>query len=88
MTLAMADLMCTPPTMALALFRSTFIDIHCTENPIYAFSEMKLHGLIPNSYIQVSVSDLYSIFTGSVCLFGCSKIVRSILGIYKLFTDT
>jgi hypothetical protein len=32
---------------------------HCTENPIYVFSEMKLCGLILNSYIHVSVSDLY-----------------------------
>jgi hypothetical protein len=33
---------------------------HCTENPIYVFPEMKLRGLIPNSYIHVPVSDLYS----------------------------
>jgi hypothetical protein len=26
--------------------------IHYTENPIYLFPEMKLHGLIPNSFIQ------------------------------------
>ena len=32
---------------------------HCTENPIYVLLEMKLRGLIPNSYIHVSVSDLY-----------------------------
>ncbi len=31
---------------------------HCTENPIYVFPEMNLHGLVPNSYIHVSVSDL------------------------------
>jgi hypothetical protein len=24
---------------------------YCNENPIYAFPEMKLRGLIPNSYI-------------------------------------
>jgi hypothetical protein len=33
--------------------------IHCTENPIYVFPEMKLRGLVPNSYIHVSVSGLY-----------------------------
>ncbi len=33
--------------------------MHCTENPIYAFPEKKLCGLVPNSYIHVSVSDLY-----------------------------
>jgi hypothetical protein len=32
---------------------------HCTKNPIYVFPEMKLRGLIPNSYIHVTVSDLY-----------------------------
>ncbi len=30
--------------------------LHCTENPIYVFPEMKLWGLVPNSYIHVSVS--------------------------------
>jgi hypothetical protein len=32
---------------------------HCKEDPIYVFPEMKLRGLVPNSYIHVSVSDLY-----------------------------
>ncbi len=32
---------------------------HCNENPIYVFPEMKLRGHVPNSYIHVSVSDLY-----------------------------
>ncbi len=34
----------------------------CTENQIYVFSEMKLRGLNPNSYIYVAVSDIYSQF--------------------------
>ncbi len=33
--------------------------LHCTWNPIYVFPEMKLWGLVSNSYIHVSVSDLY-----------------------------
>jgi hypothetical protein len=33
--------------------------MHCTANPIYGFPEMKLAGLVPNSYIHVSVGDLY-----------------------------
>jgi hypothetical protein len=33
--------------------------MHCTENSIYVYPEMKLCGLVPNSYIHVSVSDLY-----------------------------
>ncbi len=32
---------------------------HCIENQIYVFSEMKLRGLNPNSYIYVAVSDIY-----------------------------
>jgi hypothetical protein len=32
---------------------------HCTENPIDIFPEMKLCGLVPDSYIHVSVSNLY-----------------------------
>ncbi len=32
---------------------------HCTENPIYVFTEKKLRGLVTNSYIHVSVSNLY-----------------------------
>ncbi len=34
--------------------------LHCTENPIHLFPEMKLRGLVPNSYIYVSVRDLYT----------------------------
>ncbi len=61
-------------------------EIHCTENLIWVFPEMKLRGLVPYSYIHVSLSDLY--IPGSVCLLGCSKIGRSIRGIYELLTDT
>jgi hypothetical protein len=32
---------------------------HCTEYPTYVFPEIKLCGLVPDSYIHVSVSDLY-----------------------------
>ncbi len=32
---------------------------HGIENPIYVFPEMKLRGLVTNSYIHVSVSNLY-----------------------------
>jgi hypothetical protein len=55
--------------------------MHCTENPIYVFPEMKLRGHVPNSYIHVSVSNLYTEFPRSVCLFLCSKIDRPILRI-------
>jgi hypothetical protein len=33
--------------------------MHCTENQIYVFTEKELRGLSPNSYIHVSVNDLY-----------------------------
>ncbi len=33
--------------------------LHCTENRIFVFPEKELRGLNPNSYIHVSVSDLY-----------------------------
>ncbi len=49
--------------------------MHCAENTIYVFPEKKLCGLVPNSYIHVSVSDLYIPRMG---LFGCSKIGRRI----------
>ena len=32
---------------------------HCTENQIYVFPGMKLHGLASNSYIHFSVRNLY-----------------------------
>jgi hypothetical protein len=48
---------------------------------IYIFPEMKLRGLVPNIYFYVPMNFLD--IPGSVCLFGCSKIGRPILGIYK-----
>ena len=33
--------------------------LHCKEDLIYVFPEMKLHGLVPNFHIHVSESDLY-----------------------------
>ncbi len=33
--------------------------LHCTKTPIDVFPEMKLRGLVPNSYIHVTMSDLY-----------------------------
>jgi hypothetical protein len=63
--------------------------VHCTEDPIDVFPEMKLRGLVPNFHILVSVSDLYiPTKTRSVHLFCCSKIGRPILGIYNSLTVT
>ncbi len=54
---------------------------------IYVFPGKELRGLIPNFHIYVSVSDL-RIFPRSVHLFSCSKLGRSIRGIYKSVTET
>jgi hypothetical protein len=35
------------------LLRCCHPALHCTENPINVFPEMKLCGLVPSSYIQV-----------------------------------
>ncbi len=48
--------------------------------------EIKLRRLVLNFYIHVLWA-IY-IFPGLVCLFGCSKRCRPILGIYKSLTDT
>ncbi len=33
--------------------------IHCKQDPVYVLPEKKLRGLVLNSYIHVSVNDLY-----------------------------
>jgi hypothetical protein len=58
----------------------------CNENPIYIFPEKEFHGLSPNFYIHVSVSNLY--IPGSVYIFSCCRIGRSIMGICNSLTDT
>jgi hypothetical protein len=32
--------------------------MHCKDDPIYIFLEVKLRGLVPNSHVHVSVGDL------------------------------
>jgi hypothetical protein len=56
--------------------------LHCNENHIYVFLFWELRGVSPNFHIHVSVSDLY-IFPEMVHIFSCSRIGRSIMGIYK-----
>ncbi len=60
---------------------------HCKENPIYVFFFWELRGLSPNFQIHVSVSDLFIPRIGPHTVFGCSKIDRKILEIYKSLTD-
>jgi hypothetical protein len=59
------------------------VTLHCKENPIHVFLFWELRGLSPNFHIHVSLNDLQYIFPGLVYIFGCSKIDRPILEIYK-----
>jgi hypothetical protein len=43
----------------VGIFEVTTLQRHYTENSKQICPEMKLRGLVPNSYIHVSVSDLY-----------------------------
>jgi hypothetical protein len=56
-----------------------------TENQIYVLPEMKLRGLVPNSYIFLSVSDLYIPRTSLPIWLEQKN--RPILGIYNTLTD-
>jgi hypothetical protein len=40
-------------------YENEILDSTVPKNPIYVFPEIKLDGLVPNSYVQVSVSHLY-----------------------------
>ncbi len=62
------------------VFCSVICTVYCAENSKEIFQEMKLHGLSPNFYIHVSVSDR------STNAF--SKIGGPTMGIYKSLTDT
>ncbi len=54
-----------------------------TKNPIYVFPEMKLRGLVPNSYI-VSVTDLYILGIGlHIWLWQNSRLILGILYINR-----
>jgi hypothetical protein len=66
--------------------RGFLIIIHCIENLIYVFPEMKLRSLIPISYIHVSVSDLY-IHRIALHIWLLNN-RQTDPGIYKSLTDT
>jgi hypothetical protein len=40
------------------------LQVHCKEDSIYVFPDIKLRGLVPNFPIYTSVSDLYTVFPG------------------------
>ncbi len=56
------------------------------KNPIRVFPSWEMRGRSPYVHIHVSVSDLYLLRIGSHISY--SKIGRSVVGIYKSFTDT
>ncbi len=59
---------------------------HRAENSKQIFPEIKLCGSVPNSYIHVSVIELY---IPTICLpICCSKIGGSVVGKYKSLTNT
>ncbi len=60
--------------------------LHCNENPIYVFLFWELRGLSPNFHTPVAVRDLYIPKIGPHI--SCSRIGRSIVGIYISLTDT
>jgi hypothetical protein len=64
------------------LFLHTTTERHNTENSKQIFPGKELRGYSPNSYIHVSVSDLYIPLIGSFCLFCRRKICGPILRIY------
>ncbi len=41
---------------SVSAYMEAVLQMHCTENLKQIFPEMKLHGLIPNFHIHVSVS--------------------------------
>jgi len=72
--------------MKVSGWQNVYRTMHCIENPIYVFPEMKLYYLIPNSYIHVSVCDTYTPRIGqSIWLQKNRKTDPG--NIYKSFTD-
>ncbi len=60
--------------------------MHCKENPVYVFLFWELRGLSPN-FPYMCLWAFY-IFPGSVHLFTCCRVGKSIVGIYESLTDT
>ncbi len=67
---------------------TAFKHLHCTENTIYVYPEMKLRGLSPNSCIQVSVNDL-RVYIPTIGLpIPLQEYRWTDCGIYKSLTNT
>jgi hypothetical protein len=70
------------------LSHSSTLQRHYTENSNQIFPETKLCGLVSNSYVHVSVSDLYIPTIGLPVLLQEKKIGGPIVGIFKSLTDS
>ncbi len=66
-----------PPASNKAIYTATKIPF------IYSFYGNCAASVPISTCMHVSVSDLYTVFPGSAHIFGCSKIDRSILELYK-----
>jgi hypothetical protein len=58
--------------------------VHCKEDPIYDYQQMKLRDIVPNFHIHVSGKDLYIPTISPPPPIFCSKIGGPIVGIYKI----
>ncbi len=63
------------------------LQVHCNKNPIYVFLFWEFYGLSPNFHSYMCLWAIY-IFPGSIHIFSCRRIGRSIVGIYNSLTDT
>ncbi len=77
---------CNGTTAGLGYLEVNVICPHCSEDPIYVFHFWELRDLSPKYRIRVSVSDKYIPMIGPHI--SCNRIGRSIVVIYKSFTDT
>jgi hypothetical protein len=68
------------------VFQLSARQMHCTENLIQIFPEIKLCGLVPILYVYVSVNVLYIPTIGPQTQY--SKIGGPIMDIFKSLTDT
>ncbi len=67
--------------------RPTVIE-NCNKNPIFVYPEKELSS-VPNSTFNIFVCEQFMyIFPGSLYIFSCCRIGRSMVGIYKLIIET
>ncbi len=72
----------TAPCLRIGSMFLPLPSLRCNENLNYVFPEKELRGLSPN-FTFMCLWAIY-IFPGLVHIFSCSRIVRPIVGIYKI----